>query len=366
MPNFKPVTLGIISFVLFGISSSVAYFGLTSTEVLTLTLDHPAFRDNRIPGVSRTFSPSKLCEMMKLYRKQKKMCRRGRGTAHVLMEAIHTSVLECQYQFQHERWNCSIDEPYRQNMLKKGYKETSFLYAVSSASLVHTFARGCRSGQIDRCTCDESKHLNNVEAWKWGGCGDNIKFALKFTRRFLRRAKTRGKDVAAKVNQHNSRVGIKVVKSHVETKCKCHGVSGTCTVKTCWRQLAPFHEIGQVLKRKYDQAYKVDTNTNNANGKFSLSIRRDESTVDPKNSTPRSVDMVYIESSPSFCSKSSFSKGTTGRECNKNSTCHSLCCGRGYNVMTRKTYERCQCQVVWCCKFNCKRCLTDQEVYTCK
>lgn len=94
--------------------------------------------------------------------------------------------------------------------LFSGFKETSFLYAVSSASLVHTFARGCRSGQIDRCTCDESKHLNNVEAWKWGGCGDNIKFALKFTRRFLRRAKTLGKDVTAKVNQHNSRVGIKV------------------------------------------------------------------------------------------------------------------------------------------------------------
>lgn len=99
-------------------------FRLTSTEVLTLTLDNPAFRDNRIPEVSRTFSPSKLCEMMKLYRKQKKMCRRGRGTAHALMEAIRTSVLECQYQFKDERWNCSLEEPYRQNILKKGTTPT--------------------------------------------------------------------------------------------------------------------------------------------------------------------------------------------------------------------------------------------------
>lgn len=159
---------------------------------------------------------------------------------------------------------------------------------------------------------------------------------------------------------------LQVVKGHVKTKCKCHGVSGTCTVKTCWRQLAPFHEIGQVLKRRYEKAYKVDTNTNNANGKFSLSIRREESNTDPQNSTPKSVDMVYIENSPSFCSKSSYSIGTAGRECNKNNTCHSICCGRGYNVMTRKKYERCQCQVVWCCEFNCNRCLIDQELYTCK
>lgn len=110
----------------------------------------------------------------------------------------------------------------------------------------------------------------------------------------------------------------------------------------------------------------MDTNTNNANGKFSLFKRKDETITDPKNSTPKTVDMVFIEPSPSFCSKSSYSIGTTGRECNKNNTCHSLCCGRGYNVMTRKKFERCQCQVVWCCKFDCNMCLIDQEVYTCK
>ncbi|KAK3083354.1 hypothetical protein FSP39_020693, partial [Pinctada imbricata] len=335
-------------------------------QVVSLTLNLQTFMDSKITETTLP-STGKLCEMMKLHRKQKKMCRRGKGVAQTLMDSIRTSVVECNYQFRNERWNCSLEDPYRQNLLRKGFKETSFLHAVSSASLVHTFARSCSRGRIDRCTCDESKTLRNEEAWRWGGCGDNIKFGLKFTRRFLRRAKHRGKDVRAKVNQHNSRVGIKIVKSNVETKCKCHGVSGSCTVRTCWRQLSPFHIIGQQLKAKYEKAYKVDTDTNIANGKkHSLTILPDSSNSVMSHTSPRTLDIVYIDSSPNFCKKSRYSKGTSGRECNKDNTCHSICCGRGYNVMTKTIFKSCQCQVIWCCDLNCQRCLREEEVYTCK
>ena len=91
-----------------------------------------------------------------------------------------------------------------------GFKETGFLYAISSAGLVHTVARACSRGQTDRCTCDESvNQLENREAWMWGGCGDNMKYAQKFTRRFLR-ARKLGRDLRAKVDKHNSKLGIKV------------------------------------------------------------------------------------------------------------------------------------------------------------
>ena len=37
-------------------------------------------------------------------------------------------------------------------------------------------------------------------------------------------------------------------------KCRCHGVSGSCEFKTCWKSLPQFAEIGKYLKSKYDKS----------------------------------------------------------------------------------------------------------------
>jgi hypothetical protein len=91
-----------------------------------------------------------------------------------------------------------------------GTKETSFLYAISSAGLVHEFSRACSQGTLDRCTCDESNPEESKKSWLWGGCGDNIDFGVRFTRRFLKKGHKSGMDIRARVDQHNSRVGIRV------------------------------------------------------------------------------------------------------------------------------------------------------------
>ena len=47
-------------------------------------------------------------------------------------------------------------------------------------------------------------------------------------------------------------------------KCRCHGVSGSCEFKTCWRSMPKFAEIGNYLKEKYDKsAVKVHNYINN-------------------------------------------------------------------------------------------------------
>lgn len=39
--------------------------------------------------------------------------------------------------------------------------------------------------------------------------------------------------------------------------CKCHGVSGSCTVKSCWKVLGPFENITKIIRRKYRSAVKL-------------------------------------------------------------------------------------------------------------
>ena len=42
--------------------------------------------------------------------------------------------------------------------------------------------------------------------------------------------------------------------SEVTVACKCHGVSGSCVLQSCWRQLPPFRAVGDRLLRRYDAA----------------------------------------------------------------------------------------------------------------
>lgn len=89
-----------------------------------------------------------------------------------------------------------------------GFKETAFLYAISSAGLTHAMAKACSAGRMERCTCDEAPDLENRKAWQWGGCGDNLKYSNKFVKDFL--GKRSNKDLRARVDMHNTNVGMKV------------------------------------------------------------------------------------------------------------------------------------------------------------
>lgn len=179
-------------------------------------------------------------------------------------------------------------------------------------------------------------------------------------------------------------------------ECKCHGMSGSCTVKTCWMRLPTFRTIGDNLKDRFDGASRVSVsnrpsenlpprpaaspNTPSINsllaGGRSPGPRRNRYNFQLKpcnqdHKTPGSRDLVYLDASPSFCEKNPRLgiQGTHGRQCNDTSIgvdgCVLMCCGRGYRTQEVVAVERCACTFHWCCEVKCKLCRTKKTVHTC-
>ncbi|KOB65342.1 Protein Wnt [Operophtera brumata] len=49
----------------------------------------------------------------------------------------------------------------------------------------------------------------------------------------------------------------KIVKELVSRECKCHGVSGSCVLRTCWHAQPPFRRVAHALTATFLQARKV-------------------------------------------------------------------------------------------------------------
>lgn len=151
------------------------------------------------------------------------------------------------------------------------------------------------------------------------------------------------------------------VRSHTRTECKCHGLSGSCALRTCWQKLPPFREVGARLLERFHGASRV-MGTND--GKALLPAVR---TLKP----PGRADLLYAADSPDFCApnRRTGSPGTRGRACNSSapdlSGCDLLCCGRGHRQESVQLEENCLCRFHWCCVVQCHRCRVHKELSLC-
>ncbi|XP_047106775.1 protein Wnt-6-like [Schistocerca piceifrons] len=130
-------------------------------------------------------------------RRQASLCRREPALPAVLLEARGRAVDGCRAAFRYDRWNCSLTIA-GQSVFAKQFRETAALQAVSGAALADAVSRACARGQLRRCGCPAT-----------------------------------------------------VVEEQLEETCRCHGVSGSCAAKTCWRRLAPFQRTADELRRRY-------------------------------------------------------------------------------------------------------------------
>lgn len=155
---------------------------------------------------------------------------------------------------------------------------------------------------------------------------------------------------------------FKVVRIAARKACRCHGLTASCAMKTCSRNLLNFLEVGKLLKGKYDHAVRVKY-TNNAIKPFHDTGSRLE--------TGRHGSLAYFYRSPNYCQpdrRTGF-PGMQGRNSTHDNAqkFNSMCTSCKLNLKNKAVMERvkCQCQFVWCCHVNCDTCEKQLNVTIC-
>ncbi|CAG0894440.1 unnamed protein product [Darwinula stevensoni] len=264
-----------------------------------------------------------------------------------------------------------------------GTREMAFVHAISAAGVAHAVTRACASGSLTTCGCDANiQGREHDRAFRWSGCSHNINYGSKFSKSFVDARELRSRKKFKKrnldngeeddhrrrtsiilMNLHNNEAGRQVIQKNMKKECKCHGVSGSCELKTCWRVMPTFRQVGELLRDKYDGAVEV---RGEPVGNEILLVPRNQQ-FKPQ----AREDLVYIKRSPDFCELDlkKGSLGTRGRSCNKGSRgidgCDLLCCNRGYKTRRHKIAERCNCKFWWCCQVKCQTCEREIEIHTC-
>uniref|UniRef100_A0A8C5TWT3 Protein Wnt n=1 Tax=Malurus cyaneus samueli TaxID=2593467 RepID=A0A8C5TWT3_9PASS len=296
-----------------------------------------------------------------LVSRQRQLCRRHPEAMLSIGRGVAAWTAECQHQFRRHRWDCNALDDF----FVSGSRESAFVHAISSAGVVFAITRACSQGELKSCSCDPKKKGSAKDSkghFDWGGCSDNIDYGIKFARAFVDAKERKGKDARALMNLHNNRAGRKAVKRFLKQECKCHGVSGSCTLRTCWLAMADFRKTGDYLWKKYNGAIQVVMNQDGTG--FTVANK--------KFKKPTKNDLVYFESSPDYCirDRDVGSLGTAGRVCNQTSrgmdSCEVMCCGRGYDTSRVSRMTKCECKFHWCCAVRCQDCLEVVDIHTCK
>jgi hypothetical protein len=263
-------------------------------------------------------------------------------------------------------------------------KETAFVHALTNAALVHIIARACSHGELPSlCGCDNRLQGQEIsEGKQWGGCSDNVEFGKTFAKKFLDAIEIenlQNDTDHALVKLHNNKVGRLVVNDGMVTRCKCHGVSGSCSSQTCWRRLPDISTVSNSIKKKFEKAVKVSVQTSKEEVPATLREVSD-------NSVPPSSTLVFMKNSINYCISQ---KGyTRNRKCipqdiktqldgsDQNvlngtvyeaglSACEGLCCNGEYEEETQVLVTSCNCKFFWCCNIVCQNCQTKSATFRC-
>lgn len=258
---------------------------------------------------------------------------------------------------------------------------------------MYEITRACARGDLKKCSCEQKLNTTQFKLgqnYEWSGCSDNVLFGYKLSKSFvdskeLQESKQKKRDNSFTVkeiklmNLHNNEVGRRVILKNMKQVCKCHGVSGSCSIKVCWKVMPDFRVIGNDLLKSYKIAAQLkETKVKERVKKLNQIVSKRYSRT--LNEVSYKDDLIFIDKSPNFCKHNLRDgvMGTSGRICSDDSvtnstdkntikkTCDYLCCGRGYITKVIELEEDCDCQFQWCCQVKCKRCKKRITQFICR
>ncbi|XP_054277676.1 protein Wnt-4-like [Macrosteles quadrilineatus] len=320
-------------------------------------------------GAGLGLSHKENCHRLQyLVERQQQLCGLSENILGAIGNGAKMSIEECQHQFHMSRWNCTTfsntSSVFGEVVTIKS-RETAFVYAISSAGVAYAVTRACSRGELTECSCDNRVRLRKPRKnWQWGSCSEDIHFGEKFSREFVD-ARENHETAEGLMNLHNNEAGRRIIRSQMQRVCKCHGMSGSCSVRVCWRKLPSFRQVGDILTARFEGAsyVKMVEKRRKRVKKLRAAIRELKQ--------PNRTELVYLEESPDYCERNETLGvlGTRGRLCNRGSPgldgCRLLCCGRGYQTRVKEVEEKCHCRFVWCCDVKCDLCRYKREEHIC-
>lgn len=237
-------------------------------------------------------------------------------------------------------------------------------------------------------TAEQQKQLiqqyeNDVAAkFAWQGCDESIDFAFLVSKVYLDTLNSLdsvtsqqvNSRVIERINGRNFEAGRIAVRKNMRKVCKCHGLSGSCQMSTCWTEVPTMGQVGEYLRRQYKFAAKVGA-TNSEETELS-SLNRELSHLSDEK-------LVFADPSPDYCYENPQLdiNGTLGRYCSRTrfrpdgkevtrserDSCDRLCTKCGYKIKREviQVEKQCDCRFVYCCSVECKRCLQSEMAYKC-
>uniref|UniRef100_H2YRP8 Protein Wnt n=1 Tax=Ciona savignyi TaxID=51511 RepID=H2YRP8_CIOSA len=313
--------------------------------------------------------PGLLCNKIDgLAPSQRRMCQARPDLMPLIAKGVHRAWYECQWQFRNNKWNCTHNgtnsAPNHWKKFEESTKESAFEYAIKSAGILYEIVKACGEGRLGTQVSPSQVDRGMYQRWRWGGCSVDLGFGLNYTREFVDGREIQ-RTTRSLMNRHNLEAGRLAITKNLTKSCRCHGVSGSCNVRTCWIALPSFRQVGNNLRQKFVSARRVDAILGGKRRRpHILKIRN-------KARKPSPRELVFLDTSPEFCERDRRTGifGTSGRQCNGSaqnySGCDSLCCNRGYRTAEYDKQEPCRCKFFWCCTVTCQKCIRKVKTYTC-